>query len=551
MFSRLVRLVGVTIKHGLFWWLIPRLWRSDSPERLRLALEEMGGAWIKLGQALALRFDVMPARYCEELFKLLDQVKPDLDKQTVQKIIKTELDRVADELLQSFDWNPHASASIGQVHRSRLPTGRQVAVKVQRPKIRNVIRADVAIMYLIALLCDKLDLFGMNHTREIVDEFARWTAEELDYTIEAAHAENLIRNQGDDGLENNACVFWDYTSARVLTTEFLAGPSVNKILEASRGKSDRHITLDGREYDRESIALHINWNLLNQMFVFGYFHADLHPANMIVLPYDEIGYVDFGITGQVSPELRESLIYYAWNLYKGDAERAADEFLRWVTPASAADLPAARVELMGIIRKYLDSLAAKRRKPDASRPESAELEALDMVRRYRMTVAPAVVLCLKAMVTANTVVFELAPNYDMRGNQVKFLRRMFSRLACDALRPSQILPEVFDYAHQMRRTWRTIQGVVNSVMLQVSAKPPVLGWKTLTSAAVLFLAALAYGAWRTGVLTRLEKSMALGYGMLWLGIVGLIVLFVLFQMLREHKIISLRSVTNRLSVHSR
>src|SRR5271165_2846687 len=453
---RLPKLVIMTLKFGS----LSLYDRRRRPHYLCKALEEMGGAWIKLGQALALRYDLLPAAYCLELFRLLNKVKP-ISYQAIRQVIYGELGAYPEGLFQSFEQQPFACASIAQVHRGRLRSGEQVAIKVQRPNVRQEIRADIVIMYLIAWSSDVFGLFGAAHLCEIIDEFARWTAQELDFRVEAQHAEKLRHNQGNDGLEQNARAFGEYSGERVLTTEFVEGILLVDLLKALR--EGRYSSPGAPPYDPEAIAQHINWNLLNQIYLFGYFHADLHPANIVVLPFNQIGYVDFGITGQLSDELRESFLYYGWNLYRGDAEKAADEFLRWVTPSQTADVGSARADLIGIISRYLESLAQVSRANETVGAQSCELEALAMIRKHQMSVSPSVVLTLKALVTSNEVIWQLSPTYNLRTNQIRFLSRMIKRWACEAISPAEILPEVFEYAHGIRRTVQAVQEAVDKL----------------------------------------------------------------------------------------
>src|SRR6478609_9092420 len=167
--------------------------RRSRPVRLRLAFERLGGAWIKLGQMLALRFDLLPAAYCDELFKLLNQVEP-FSYDEVRVIIQQELGADPETIFQSFSHASFAAASIGQVHRAVLHSGEPVAVKVQRPGIRQTLAADIALMYSTTRILDWTHIFGATRSREVIDEFARWTADELDYLVEARQAVLLYQN---------------------------------------------------------------------------------------------------------------------------------------------------------------------------------------------------------------------------------------------------------------------------------------------------------------------------------------------------------------------
>ncbi|HUK32860.1 MAG TPA: AarF/UbiB family protein, partial [Vicinamibacterales bacterium] len=314
MTLRIATRAGQVFRAALRHLFLPWALRRSTPsraERAQAALEELGGMWVKLGQVLALRFDVLPADYCLQFFQLLNRMEP-FPRDDVRRIIEDDLRRPMETLFRTFEWQPHAAASIGQVHRAQLPDGTVVAVKVQRPHIRELIRADLTLMRGLATFVDLFPLFGRTRARTIVQEFSRWTEEELDYRIEARHAAVLRRNASGEPLERNPRVFAAYTTARVLTLEYLDGTPVIDIIVALRNRNTGSLDeLRARGHNPKRIAGHIVWNALNQVYRFGYFHADPHPANVIVLDDDVIGYVDFGIVGRLDEETTQSLRYFA------------------------------------------------------------------------------------------------------------------------------------------------------------------------------------------------------------------------------------------------
>ena len=319
---------------------------AAGPLRMRLALDELGGAWVKLGQMLAMRFDLLPPAYCDEMFKLLNQVRPYPYAQ-VREIVARELGGPPEEVFRSFETASFAAASIGQVHRAILPSGEAVAVKVQRPGIRESLQADIELMYAFSGLFDRFHLFGGTRTRTVIEEFARWTADELDYLVEARQAVVLYDHARGTTMEKVARVYREYTTSRVLTTELIEGIPLIEIIRAKREGNESYLrSLEEHGYSLERIARHLDWNMLNEVYVFGYFHADLHPANLFVLPGDAIGYVDFGIVGQLPPEVRESLTRYSWLLFRGNIEAAIEELMRWLSPTSTSGATEAKRELV-------------------------------------------------------------------------------------------------------------------------------------------------------------------------------------------------------------
>jgi ubiquinone biosynthesis protein len=455
---------------AVFWRyaVIPTLLRRRDPPgpvRLRLALQQLGGAWIKLGQALALRFDLLPEAYCLELFKLLNAVDP-FPWEEVRRTIREELGEEPEVLYASFDHQSFAAASIGQVHRATLHSGEEVAVKVQRPGVRRQIRRDVKLMYFGASLLDWTHVFGATPARQVVDEFARWTVQELDFRSEARAAFNLGENADGDPIEHEPTIYFELTGPRVLTMELIEGVPLIDVIQAVRNHDSAFLDeFEGNGHVLDRIAYHVCWNVLNQIYRQGYFHADLHPANLFVLENDGIAYVDFGIVGTVSGEIRESLVHYAWNLYQGNIDRAVDEFMRWIRPSERTDVVGARNALIQLLDEYLFSIrrvdgrtltfGSSRRNGDRNTmgPEggSFEIEMLRLVRAYGMSVSPDVVAYFKALVTANAVIFELDPEFDLAAVENRFYGTMILQDMDDLRSFRNFSSFVFEYVYRVTR----------------------------------------------------------------------------------------------------
>jgi ubiquinone biosynthesis protein len=429
---------------------------------MRRAFEELGGAWIKLGQMLALRFDLLPEAYCDELFKLLNQVHP-FPWPEVRATIRAELGAEPEAIFESFDQESFAAASIGQVHHAVLRSGKHVAVKVQRPGIREILQADIDLMYATSWLLDWTNVFGATRSREVIDEFARWTADELDYLVEARQAVLLWEHARGDRYERIAQVYRDYTTSRVLTTEYLKGIPLVDILVAKREGDTAYLAeLESRGHDLDRIVRHLDWNMLNQVFVFGYFHADLHPANLFVLPGDAIGYVDFGIVGQLPDRVRESLTRYSWLLFRGDVEAAVRELMRWLAPGPMTDTEAARWQLIRVHQRFLyDTVASSSRvTPGAPGPirqgtvnpySKLAVDILETIRQHALTMAPSIVGYLKMLVTLGTLRHELAVEYDLPANVRRFARKLARQQGLAWLDPRRALDRLYAGTARVQR----------------------------------------------------------------------------------------------------
>ena len=457
----------------LRWFVIPALpLRRPDPrtraERTRGALEELGGAWIKLGQMLAMRFDLLPPAYCEELLKLLNAVQP-FAYADVRQIVRQELGRYPEDLFRSFDDMPFASASIGQVHRAILRTGEHVAVKVQRPRIREIMRADIELMYSVTTLLDWTRFFGATRSRVLIDEFARWTADELDYLLEARQSTLLYENAQNEPLEHVARVYRAYTTSRVLTTELIEGIPLLEIVRAVRARDAAYLErLRACGYNLEQIVRHLDWNMLNQVYVFGCFHADLHPANLYVLPGNAIGYVDFGMVGRLSESVRESLIRYSWQLFQYNVESAVNELMHWLAPTPATDQAAARLQLVRVHEGFLYALGSEGElasaglpdtfQPDARNPYTTlAVEIMDTVRRNELILASDIMSFLRMLVMLGTLRHQLATDYDLPAVARRFFGQLLRQQAESWLDPRMVLGRTYEMSVQVKRAFAFVE----------------------------------------------------------------------------------------------
>src|SRR4051794_2148391 len=467
---------------------LPGADRRSRPVRLRVAFERLGGAWIKFGQMLALRFDLLPAVYCDELFRLLNRVAP-FSFAEVSTIIRRELGDDPDHVFASFEPVSFAAASIGQVHRAVLHSGEAVAVKVQRPGIREILSADISLMYAMTWLLDWIHVFGATRSREVIDEFARWTADELDYLVEARQAVILWQNATGDRSERVARVYRDYTTSRVLTTELIDGISLIDIMIAKREGNQAYLeALAANGHDLDRIVRHLDWNMLNQVYVFGYFHADLHPANLFLLPGDAIGYVDFGIVGQLPNRVRESLTRYSWLLFRGEVESAVSEVMQWLAPTPSTDTAAARWRLIRVHQAFLYDATGDRTRvtTDAPGPIVASrenpysrlaVEILETVREHRLSMSPSIVGYLKMLVTLGALRHQLAVDYDLPDTVRRFVRRLARQQGLSLLDPRLAMERLYEGAGQVQRALNFVEFLESQEPTIVEAGALLFGFR--------------------------------------------------------------------------
>lgn len=387
--------------------------------RLRLFLEYLGGAWIKIGQALALRFDLLPGEYCAELLKLLNQT-PTVPYEAIRKTILQELGSLPEELFASFNPVPHATASIAQVHIASTRDGERLAIKVQRPRVREQFEADFRIFHLIAYLIGLMDSLGGSALRSFVEEFERWSREELDFTTEAKNCHRLhVRAEGDP-IQVCSEVRFEFCTRRVLATRLLEGVSLLRVGDAARSRN--HETLRDLGLgpdDLEQIARNFFWSIYNQIFRDGIFHADPHPANVFVLRGNKIGFVDFGATGRLSKEFRSSLAKVFIHLYRGNIEEAVTENFKLLVPSEDSDLRQAREEFFVAYQMY--RLALDIPKANVRRLTTTLLvDTMSISRRHRILMPQELSIYYKTIMTVDAVMSDLAPGYDWISDLPKF-----------------------------------------------------------------------------------------------------------------------------------
>jgi ubiquinone biosynthesis protein len=370
--------------------------RMSTAERLLLALEELGPTFIKLGQLLSTRADLLPPAYIQQLQKLQDQL-PSFPFDQVADCLEREFGRPYDNVFAQFNPVPIAAASIGQVHKATLKTGQEVAVKIKRPGIEKILATDIEILYDLASLIDKYGLWkDMYNFREIVREFEHMLSEETNFILEGQHAQNFRANFRDDPTVYIPDIYWPYTTPQILTMEFVNGIKLTNLEE-----------ITGQGLNRQLIAHRLINAYFRQIFIYGFFHADPHPGNLSVLPGERIVFMDFGIVGKLDDETRLKISDFVLGLVQRDTAaiiRAADE--------------------LGVIPVYvnrhllyhdIDKLREKyytRSLSEINLTDSIN-EFMHLALKYRMHLPSQLTLLGKALVTVEGVGRQLDPNLQI------------------------------------------------------------------------------------------------------------------------------------------
>jgi ubiquinone biosynthesis protein len=400
-----------------------RLERLTRAERVRMALEELGPTYIKLGQVLSTRPDLVSVEFVTEFAKLQDEV-PAVDFNAIRQTIETELGRPLEILFADFEHEPLASASIGQVHRARLHDGDQVAVKIQRPGIESIIEVDLEIMLHLATLAERhVEELSFHRPVRIVEEFARTIEKEMDYAIEAASMERVAAQFLDDATIYVPKVYRAYCTRRVLTSEYIEGIKVSKVeVLCQSGYDCPLITVRGADV------------LLRQIFTFGFFHADPHPGNIFVLPGNVICLLDFGMMGAVDRATREIFVSLVDSIIRKDEPRTAQLLLRLTEWDEEPDGVQLEKDVADFIARHLY-------RPLKEIQLAKMLQhLLEMATRHRMRIPPDIFLMIKALTQVEGVARCLDPEFDMISRAAPFIREVRlarltpGRLAGDAVR---------------------------------------------------------------------------------------------------------------------
>jgi ubiquinone biosynthesis protein len=301
------------------------------PKRFRLAIEEIGGTFIKFGQMLAMQSDLLPLHYCVALFSLFDQVPP-FSYAEVEKTFREDLGQSPQDIFETFDQRPIATGSIGQVHVATF-RGRKVAVKVRRPTILSDFSSDITAMKLTVHIVKMLHIRAMHWIIAPTEEFIAWTQDELDYRREAHYMDELGRNAHDNAHEKVPVVFWSCTTSRILTVEFLEGMTISEYLR----QKEKGTMAFSPDLDPQLFAARLIDNFLGDAFRHGMFHADLHPGNLMIMPGNVVGYIDFGISGVLSRYSRRHLVSMTLSYARGDLDAMCQSFFRITTLDKNAD----------------------------------------------------------------------------------------------------------------------------------------------------------------------------------------------------------------------
>ncbi|QWQ45710.1 phosphotransferase [Streptomyces sp. YPW6] len=454
---RYTRLSRIFIRHGLGRFLSGKSRRGPgaAAERqvlapsLRRALEEAGVTFVKLGQVLSTRYDLLPAEFIEELSKLQDQAAPE-PWAAVEQVLTDELGAPPGEVFATFDREPLAAGSIAQVHRARLHSGDQVAVKVQRSEARSIVVDDLDILYRFATKIELHSDWGRSvGAVALAQGFAVSLQEELDFRIEARNtlsvAAAIKTSLTGESVILVPAVHEELCSRRVLVTEWMDGTPLNNVSDA----------LDERGLDRQALARAMLECLLGQIMTSGVFHADPHPGNLLLLRDGRLGMLDFGSVGRIDRSLRSTLSNMLLALHRGDPPGLCDSLLELVARPEQID----ERGLERAVGQFLARHFAPGIKPD--REMFADLFAI--VSRHGISVPPEIAAVFRALATMEGSLDRLVPGFDIVSEARSFaVSRHLHKLRPEALGRT-LTEEMLGVIPMLRRLPRRIERIGSAV----------------------------------------------------------------------------------------
>jgi ubiquinone biosynthesis protein len=448
---------------------IPRWWRRrkdipgdamTNPRRLRRALEDLGPTFIKFGQILSTRSDIMPPAYIEELSYLQDEVAP-VSWDEARMVVESELGAPVEQLFTHVDPVPIASASLAQVHVASLVGGEEVVVKIQRPNIEKTVNLDLDIIYDLAQTAqNRIALASRYEVGDLAEEFASALRAEMDFRREAWNADRFRQNFADEPHLYVPKIFWNYSTQRLLVMERIQGIKIDDI-EA----------LKKAGYSPHRLSTHAANFALKEVLIDGFFHADPHPGNMLIIPGEAIGVLDFGTVGRLDDRDRANLARLFIAAVQLDVEGIVDQLQRM----GIADY---RVDRMGLERDLKRILSRYYGRPiyEINAQEIAKA-VQPIMYEYRLYVPTDYYLLMKTVVMMQGVGLKLDPDFDIFEAAQPYIGKLFRRMWL----PSSWGPDVLrlamdwkDFVSILPRKTSHILDQVERGQLTVQAELPQL-----------------------------------------------------------------------------
>ncbi len=375
--------------------------------RLRYAVEELGPTFIKLGQVFSQEIRTLPLKYIEELRKLQDATRVDFnDIKEIGEIFKNETGKNIEDVFESFDEIPVASASIAQVHKAVLKDGTTVAVKIKKRNVDKVIKNDIDVLYFIVNIIKEpvSELLYIDNIEDLFKEFSKSILSELDFMAEAGYTEKIRKSNLDKDSVEIPKIYWQYSAKSVLVEDFIDGVKVSDIDELSK-----------KGYDNKTILKIFLNHFFKQIFIIGYFNADPHPGNVFVVDREKIGIIDFGSVGILTKDLRRKILKYFIEFFNANYEEAASLFIEiCMGDLTDKEEQVFKFELM----EFIESFYNKPFKDIYS--SEILLETLRIGQKNKLMIPSELSLLFKALLPIESIAKMLDPDFSFVDSGLKF-----------------------------------------------------------------------------------------------------------------------------------
>ncbi len=414
--------------------------------RIRMALEELGPTFIKLGQILSTRPDLLPTEYIDELSRLQDNV-PTFPTETAKSIIEKETGKAISDIFESFDETPLAAASISQVHKAVLRNGRQVVVKVKRPDIERLVEIDFEIIYQLATLAEKrVEEFQLHQPTKIVEEFHRTLMKEMNFTNEASNIRQFQLQYKDTDYIKIPDVIGEYSTDKILTLEYIDGIKANDF-EALKnsGCNTKLIARRGAEF------------IIQQIFVNGYFHADPHPGNIFILPGNRICFLDYGMVGRISERERNHFSELLVDLVQKNVKKVAEAALSITISKESID----RNEFERDISEFIDRHTYE----SISKVDVTLLlnDLMDIMTRHNLSLRHHLYLMMKALGSMDSLARQLYPDFDIITYSEPYIRENIR----NKYTAGKIGEEFIDYSRDVISLMQDLPNELHTILRQL------------------------------------------------------------------------------------
>ena len=423
-----------------------RLSRVSRPERLRLAFEELGPTFIKLGQLLSSRPDLLPPAYLEELARLQDKIPP-VPWAEIDAVIQREFGVSADQIFPAFDREAMAAASIGQVHRARLESGQEVVIKVRRPGIAQLVNVDLEIFGHIAALMEQyLEEFRDHSPTAVVEEFTASLSRELDFSIELTNIQRFTQQFRGNRTIHVPAVYPELSSSRILVMEYIDGIKASDLPR-----------LRAQGYNLNLIAERGVNLVMEQLFQHGFFHADPHPGNLFILPGNVVCFIDFGQMGRLSRQDKEDFTALILSLVKKNEHDMVNGVLRTTIQLREVDKERLERDLVFFVDRYLYQ--------PLNKLEAAKIfqDLLNLVTRHHLSFKPSLYLMMKALSTLEGVGVMLNPKLELFALAKPFMQR----LQFERMQPKRLLEDAAEFGSSYLRLLRMLPEDLQTLLLQL------------------------------------------------------------------------------------